>query len=188
MLAVGSSTGGPEALGRLIDGLRRAPARPILITQHMPAAFTAMLTAQLARAIGRPYAEMGDGEPVRADGVYLAPGGLHMLVEAGRGGAPVPRLSRAEPEYLRLPTADPMPRSVAPTYGARCAAVVLTSMGQDGLAGCAAIRAAGGAVVVQDEGSSVVWGMPGAVARRGLADAVLPVDGIARLLCAALDR
>lgn len=188
MLAVGGSTGGPEALGRLLDGLRRAPARPILITQHMPAAFTAILAVQLARAIGRPCAEAGDGEPVRADGVYLAPGGFHMLVETGRSGAPVLRLSRAEPENFCRPAIDPMLRSVARTYGARCVAVVLTGMGQDGAAGCAAIRAAGGAVVVQDEGSSVVWGMPGAVARRGPADAVLLVDGIARLLCAALDR
>jgi two-component system chemotaxis response regulator CheB len=185
VVAVGSSTGGPQALGRLLNGLRRAPARPILITQHMPPAFIAMLATQLSRAIGRPCTEPGDGEPVRDDGVYLAPGDFHMLTEPGGDGGPVLRLSRAEPENYCRPAVDPMLRSVAQTYGERSVAVVLTGIGRDGADGCAAIRTAGGRVVVQDEASSVVWGMPGAVVRRGLADAVLPVDEIARLLCAA---
>ena len=105
----------------------------------MPPAFTAMLATQLSRAIGRRCTEARDGEPVRADGVCLSSGGLHVLAEPGAGGGPVLRLSRAEPENHCRPAVDPMLRSVAGTYAERSVAVVLTGMGQDGADGCAAI-------------------------------------------------
>jgi two-component system chemotaxis response regulator CheB len=186
-IGIASSTGGPQALKIVLAGLRDARPVPIFITQHIRPSFTAMLAGQLEDAIGRPCTEAVDREPVQRDGVYLAPGGHHMLVQAGRGG-PVLRLSNEAPVHYCRPAADPMLASIAAIYRARSLAIVLTGIGEDGLAGCAAIRAAGGGVIVQDEGSSVVWGMPGAVARRGLAHATLPPDEIARLVAAALAR
>ena len=189
VLAVGGSTSGPQALSRLLDGLREAPrARPILITQHMPPPSAATLAVQLTRAIGRPCTEAGDSEPVRDEGVYSAPGGLHMLAEPGRHGGPALLLSRDEPENFCRPAVGPMLRSVARTVGERRVAVILIGMGQDGADGCAPARGAGGRVVVQDEASSVASAMSGTVARPGLADVALPVDKIARPLCAALAR
>lgn len=186
-LAIASSTGGPQALKAVLAGLRRARRVPIFITQHIRPSFTAMLAEQLGEAIGRPCTEARDREPVQRDGVYLAPGGLHMLVQPGTGG-PLLRLSAEEPVHFCRPAADPMLRSIAALYGRTALAVVLTGIGEDGLAGCAAVRAAGGGVIVQDQASSVVWGMPGAVAREGLAHAILPPDGIAGLVAAALER
>ena len=156
-IAVASSTGGPQALKIVLAGLRDARPVPIFITQHIRPSFTAMLAGQLEDAIGRPCTEGVDREPVQREGVYLAPGRHHMLVQAGRGG-PVLRVSNEAPVHYCRPAADPMLASIAAVYRARSLAIVLTGIGEDGLAGCAAVRAAGGGVIVQDEGSSVVWG------------------------------
>ena len=151
---------------------------PILITQHMPPLFTGLLAQRLARDAGRPCAEAKDGEPIRAGVTYVAPGDLHLLV-ATNEGQPLLRLSRTPPENHCRPAADVMLRSVAATYGAATLTVVLTGMGEDGRRGCEAVRTAGGRVIAQDQATSVVWGMPGAVVNAGLANWMLPLREIA---------
>lgn len=178
MIAIASSTGGPNALSELLSQLPVDFPIPILITQHMPALFTAMLAQRIERDTKRPCFEAKDGQAILPHHTYVAPGGSHMLVET-REGLPYVRLTQTEPENYCRPAADPMLRSVASIYGASTLAVVLTGMGEDGLRGCQEVKARGGRIVVQDEASSVVWGMPGAVAHAGLASAISPLTGIA---------
>jgi len=178
MLAIGSSTGGPQALFQLLANIRGAVTRPIFITQHMPATFTTILAEHISRSTGWSAAEGVDGEAVRPSRVYVAPGDFHMLVEAAPGGEKIVRLNKAPPENFCRPSVDPMLRSLVQVYGRRLLTVILTGMGHDGLQGGEAVRAAGGTVVAQDEATSVVWGMPGAVATAGLCSAVLPIGEI----------
>lgn len=180
VIAIGGSTGAPPALVQVFEALRGVTL-PILLTQHMPPMFTALLAEQLSRAGDRPCREAVDGEPVVAGRAYVAPGGWHMTVERGASG-PVIRLDHEPPEHFCRPAVDPLMRSVARTYGASALAVILTGMGSDGAAGCAAVAEAGGRFVVQDEATSVVWGMPGAAARTGRAEAVLPLSRIGEWL------
>lgn len=177
-LGLGASTGGPPALLKLFRALEGGAGRqPILVTQHMPATFTALLAEQIERAAGRPCAEGKDGEPVQPGRIYVAPGGWHMRVENGPT-SPVIRLDQEAPEHFCRPAVDPMLRSLASVYGEGALAVVLTGMGADGAAGCAAVARAGGRFIAQDQASSAVWGMPAAAAATGLAEAVLPLDDI----------
>jgi two-component system chemotaxis response regulator CheB len=185
-VAIGASTGGPQALAALVRHLPPAPPVPLVIVQHMPAGFTAMLADHLGRLGGPPAAEARDGEALRAGRLYLASGDRHLLVEAAAEGTLVARLSDAPAENFCRPAVDPLLRSLVAACGPRLLAVILTGMGQDGLLGCRAVVAAGGQVLAQDEASSVVWGMPGAVARAGLAAAVLPPEGLASRIAAAL--
>lgn len=178
IVCVGSSTGGPEALASLVSGLAGTIELPILITQHMPKAFTADLAERLKKASGLDCAEAVDGEPVLRRRVYLAPGDRHMTV-ARESGAPVIRLVDGAPENFCKPAVDPMLRSVVALYGGDLLVVILTGMGQDGLDGARAVAEAGGTILAQDEDTSVVWGMPGAVATAGICSAVLPIDTIA---------
>ncbi len=178
IIAIGGSTGAPPVLLQLMAGLKEAVTQPIIITQHMPATFTALLAEQLERAGGRPCAEGRDGEPILAGRAYVAPGGFHMTV--GRSGVtPVIRLNQDAPEHFCRPAVDPMLRSAAEVYGNRVLAVILTGMGADGAEGCRITAQAGGRFAVQDEASSAVWGMPGAAAKTGLAEAILPAQSIA---------
>lgn len=178
VIAIGGSTGAPPVLLKLMAEMRGAITQPILITQHMPATFTALLAEQIERAGGRPCAEGKDGEPILPGRTYVAPGGFHMTV--GRSGAtPVIRLNQEPPEHYCRPAVDPMLRSAAEVYGNRLAAVILTGMGHDGAEGCRIAATSGGRFAVQDEATSAVWGMPGAAAKTGLAEAVLPADRIA---------
>jgi two-component system chemotaxis response regulator CheB len=181
VLAIGSSTGGPQALFRVLEIVKSGIKQPILITQHMPATFTAILAEHIARASGWPAAEGVDGEPVRPGRIYVAPGDFHMTVEAAEGQKLI-RLTKTPPENFCRPSVDPMLRSLAAVYGPRLLCTILTGMGHDGLKGCEAVVAAGGAVVAQDEATSVVWGMPGAVAMAGLCSAVLPLAEIGPFL------
>lgn len=174
VLAIGSSTGGPQALGQVLGALRDRITLPVLVTQHMPATFTAILAEHLAKASGIEAAEGRDGEPVLPRRIYVAPGGRHMLVEA-RGTERLIRLSDEPPENYCRPAVDPLFRSLAAAYGPAVLALVLTGMGQDGTRGASAIAEAGGTLIAQDEASSVVWGMPGALTQAGLASAVLPL-------------
>ena len=184
VIAIGGSTGAPPVLLELMAGLKDAVGQPILITQHMPATFTALLAEQLERAGGRPCAEAKDGEPILPGRAYVAPGGWHMAV--GRSGAtPVIRLNQDPPEHFCRPAVDPMLRSAAEIYGNRLLAVILTGMGHDGAEGCALAAKAGGRFIVQDEATSAVWGMPGAAAKTGLAEAVLPASQIGRWIVEA---
>ncbi len=179
VLLVGASTGGPQALRGLASQLAAVSDRvPVLITQHMPPTFTTIMAEHLARASGRPAHEPHDGEPIRPGTIYLAPGGRHMQVER-RDRLPVVALDDGPLVNFCRPAVDPLFASAAQVWGGAVLALVLTGMGADGARGAAAIVAAGGSIVAQDESTSVVWGMPGAVARAGLCSAVLPLDRIA---------
>lgn len=178
LLAVGSSTGGPQALASFLRALVPTPPVPVVIVQHMPAGFTAMLADHLDRVGPLRVAEAKDGDLLRAGHAYLAPGDRHLLVERGASGL-VARLRDDPPENFCRPAVDPMLRSAQRACDGRVLAVILTGMGQDGLVGCRGLVAAGGTVLAQDEASSVVWGMPGAVARAGLARELLPPDRLA---------
>lgn len=182
VLAVASSTGGPNALAAVLGGLPPDFPLPIVVVQHMPPLFTAALAERLQRDAGRPCAEVRHGEPLVPGRTYVAPGDRHAVVASAGGGEAVLRLDDGPPENFCRPAADPMLRSVAAFFGPAALALVLTGMGEDGLRGCREVVARGGRVVAQDEATSVVWGMPGAVAGAGLASAVLPLDGIARHL------
>jgi two-component system chemotaxis response regulator CheB len=179
VLLIGSSTGGPQALTRLVSRLDAVTeSAPILITQHMPATFTTILAEHLTRAGAKPVSEAVDGEPVLAGHVYLAPGGRHMTV-ARRDGAAVIVLEDGAPVHYCKPAVDPLFASAAEVWGSWNLALILTGMGSDGTDGAAAIVQAGGSVIAQDEASSVVWGMPGAAVAAGVCSAVLPLDQIA---------
>src|ERR1700733_7880216 len=178
-LLIGSSTGGPQALARLIEKLPAAIDRaPLLITQHMPPTFTTVLAEHLSRIGGRGAHEAENGEPVLAGGIYVAPGGRHMRVVRGPAGIRI-ELGGDAPINFCKPALDPLFASPVPVWGAATRAVVLTGMGADGTRGAADIVATGGSVIAQDEATSVVWGMPRSVAQAGLCSAVLPLDQIA---------
>jgi two-component system chemotaxis response regulator CheB len=175
VIAIGSSTGGPQALFGLLGHLSGSITQPILITQHMPATFTMILAEHITRQCGLRAGEARDGEALIGGRVYVAPGNYHMTVDRTSTG-PVVRLNQDPPENYCRPSVDVMMRSVAAAYGGRrVLAVILTGMGQDGLKGCQPVAEAGGVVVAQDEASSVVWGMPGAVANAGICNAVMPL-------------
>lgn len=184
VIAIGGSTGAPPVLHKLFEKLG-AVRQPIVLVQHMPPIFTGLLAEQLARASGRPCAEGRDGEPVVAGRTYVAPGGWHMRVVRERG-TPTLRLDQSEPEHFCRPAVDPLFHSVAETYGRGVLGVILTGMGSDGALGCEAVARAGGRFVAQDEATSAVWGMPGAAARTGLVEAVLPEAEIAPFLLNAV--
>ncbi len=179
VLLIGSSTGGPQALTEVVSRIDKIADRvPVLITQHMPPTFTTILAEHLARVSGRVVREAVDGEPVVPGRMYLAPGGIHMRVKK-RDGNPVIALEDSAPVHFCKPAVDPLFSSAAQVWGNGCFGVILTGMGCDGTDGGAEIVAAGGAVIVQDEETSVVWGMPGAAAEAGICSAVLPLNDIA---------
>jgi len=176
---IGSSTGGPQALMNLVAGIGPVIDQyPVLITQHMPPTFTTILAEHLARASGRPAHEAVDGEIVKAGQIYLAPGGRHMRV-ARSGTNTVIALDDGPQINFCKPAVDPLFASAAEIWQAGILAVVLTGMGSDGAQGAKTLVAAGGNVIAQDEATSVVWGMPGAVAHAGVCAAILPLDQIA---------
>lgn len=178
LLAIGSSTGGPQALFALFGGLTRRLSQPIVLTQHMPPLFTRSLAEHLARLGHRPCVEAEDGMPLLPDRVHVAPGDRHLLVENAANQL-VARIVETPPENSCRPSVDPMLRSAVAACQGRVLTVILTGMGRDGAAGARCVVDAGGAVLAQDEATSVVWGMPGAVARDGLCQAILPLDRIA---------
>ena len=177
-LVIGASTGGPQALNRLVVQIDAVIQRaPVLITQHMPPTFTAVLAEHLARVSKFPVREASDGEEVNAGSIYLAPGGKHLKVER-RDGMAVIVIDDGPMVNFCKPAVDPLFASAAQVWGSKVLALVLTGMGSDGLAGAKEIVAAGGHVIAQDEETSVVWGMPGQVTNAGLCSAVLPLPEI----------
>jgi len=179
VLLIGASTGGPPALNAVLGAIGRViDHAPVLITQHMPSTFTTILAEHLSRASGRPAAEARDGERIRAGHIYVAPGGLHMRVARCNGEAVIV-LDDGPLIHFCKPAVDTLFVSAAALWGAWNLGLVMTGMGCDGSLGAAQLVAAGGCVMVQDEESSAVWGMPGRVAQAGLASAVLPLDQIA---------
>jgi two-component system chemotaxis response regulator CheB len=178
LLAIGSSTGGPQALFMLMKDLGQRLRVPAVLTQHMPPNFTGLLSEHLGRVSGLVCHEARDGEALAPGTLLLAPGDRHMLIETGGGGLRA-RLSDGPQVNFCRPAVDPMFRSAAVATGGRMLAVVLTGMGQDGLGGTAAVVEAGGTALAQDEATSVVWGMPGAIAQAGLCHAILPLPSMA---------
>lgn len=175
VVAIGVSTGGPDALARLLPSLPANFPVPIVIVQHMPAIFTSLLAARLSTKSALPVRECVSGQPLTPGCAVIAPGNFHM--EVSRQDALILLKTHQGPkENFCRPSVDVLFHSVARVFGARSLAVVLTGMGQDGLKGCATLRGLGARIYVQDEASSVVWGMPGFVARSGLADKTLPLD------------
>ena len=186
VVAIGASTGGPQALGVLLQGLADVSAAvPILIVQHMPEIFTTVFAEQLRAQTGLAVAEALDGETPRAGRVYLAPGGHHLGVSV-MGSGPVLRLDAGPPVHHCRPAVDILFTDVARVFGPAALAIVLTGMGQDGTAGAKALVDAGSGVLVQDEPTSVVWGMPGSIAKAGLARQILPLPSLAGAVTAAL--
>jgi two-component system chemotaxis response regulator CheB len=181
IIAIGSSTGGPQALFSVLGNLGGLVSQPILITQHMPATFTSLLAEHIARTSNIPCSEATDGESILPGHIYLAPGDYHMIAEKGARNN-VLRLTQDEQENYCRPAVDPMLRSLASLYGPRLLVVILTGMGSDGCKGAKVVVASGGSVIAQDEETSVVWGMPGAVATAGVCSAVLPISEIAPYL------
>lgn len=177
VLAIGSSTGGPQALFKLFSHLKGRIDLPVIVTQHMPATFTTILAEHLHRIIELPCAEARDSEAVQPGHVYIAPGDWHLTVE-NDGRRNLISLNQDAPENFCRPAVDPMLRSLSRAYGPGVLAVILTGMGHDGFNGGQSVVGAGGTIVAQDEASSVVWGMPGAVATGGLCSAVVPIDEI----------
>jgi two-component system chemotaxis response regulator CheB len=184
VVAIGASTGGIHALSQVLRALPVSFQTPILITQHLPASFMPYFAAQVAILAGRPCDVATDHMRIRPGRAILAPGDAHLrcirLTEAG----PALRLIRTRSATGCMPSVDPMFASAAEVFGARALGVVLSGMGRDGAEGAAKLAEAGGCVIVQDQASSVIWGMPGAVARAGVASAVLPPDAIGRFVAA----
>jgi two-component system chemotaxis response regulator CheB len=178
IVAIGASTGGPNALAEVFAALPADLPVPIVVVQHMPPMFTQLLAERLDRSSKVPTVEARTGMVLTPGKATIAPGDFHLTVEMLQGRA-VARVQQDPHENGCRPAVDPLLRSIARTYGPGCLAVVMTGMGHDGLKGCEAIRNAGGQTVVQDEATSVVWGMPGSVARAGLADRVVPLASIA---------
>jgi two-component system chemotaxis response regulator CheB len=178
VVVIGVSTGGPDALARLLPTLPREFPVPLLIAQHMPAIFTSMLAARLITSKSAlPVRECVSGESLVPGCALIAPGDFHMVVQQ-ENGTPKVSTHQGPRENFCRPSVDVLFRSVAGVYGARTLAVILTGMGHDGLRGCEMLRAQGARIYVQDEASSVVWGMPGFVAKAGLADKILPLQQI----------
>lgn len=180
-LAVGASTGGVNALVELLRALPPSFDAPILVTQHLPPSFMTAFAGQLAEAGARRGVVGTAGMPIEPGCIYLAPGDAHICVAREGDGFAV-RLDRRPVVSRCMPSVDPMLTSLGEAYGAGAVGVVLSGMGRDGLSGAAALVAAGGTVMVQDRDSSVVWGMPGAVAAADLASGILSPKSIAQEL------
>ena len=177
VVAIGSSTGGPNALAAVVGKLPRDLSVPILIVQHMPTIFTKLLAERLDRASPLTIVEAQDGATIRPGVVLIAPGDYHMTVNS-TGIERHVSLNQGPPENSCRPAIDVLFRSVADTYGKRSMGVVLTGMGKDGTEGCRAMSERGACILAQDQRSSVVWGMPRAIAEAGLADSVVPLKDI----------
>lgn len=178
ILAVGSSTGGPQALQEMMKEVGTAMNDvPVVITQHMPPTFTSILAEHLGKAALRPSKEGEDGEVLKPGNIYVAPGGKHMIVEKDAGAVKI-RLTDGPPVNFCKPAVDPLFDSVAKAYGSASLAVILTGMGHDGADGVKTIASGGGSIITQDEATSVVWGMPGAAAATGVCCDILPLNQI----------
>lgn len=175
-IAIGSSTGGPEALSKIIPHLKDV-SQPIFITQHMPPSFLTIMAGHINNYGASPCYEARDGMRVEERTIYLAPGDFHMTIVAEEESAVI-RLNQDPPENFCRPSVDPMLRSLSAYYGNRLFIAMLTGMGVDGHKGAKYAIEAGASMIAQDEASSIVWGMPSAVAHAGLCHAVLPLDDI----------
>lgn len=178
VLLIGSSTGGPKAVTDVLEQLRKPFPLPILVTQHMPPGFTATFATNIQRRTGHTASEGKENELVQPGRVYIAPGGLHQIL-IRKGDKVYIHLDDGPQVNFCKPAVDPMFESAAKAYDGDILALVLTGMGHDGRDGARKIVDAGGTLIAQDAETSVVWGMPGAVAEAGLASEILPLEDIA---------
>jgi two-component system chemotaxis response regulator CheB len=177
VVLIGVSTGGPTALGAILPKLPAGFPLPVLIVQHMPPMFTRLLAERLDADCPLPVAEAVNGDIVQPGRILIAPGDFHLRVVSGGGHVHI-CLDQSPPQNSCRPAVDALFTSTAEVYGGAVIAVILTGMGQDGLRGTEILRAQGASILAQDEASSVVWGMPGAVVKAGFADRVLPLDQV----------
>lgn len=187
VVAIASSTGGPRALSELLPSMKPTGDTAILLVQHMPPGFTESLARRLDSVCSLVVREAKHGDPIIADHVYVAPGGFHMRVSAGHDGH-VLSVTDDAPVWGIRPAADPLFSTVATVFCGMSVGVILTGMGRDGAEGLGAIRRAGGHAIVQDRGSSTVWGMPNAAIELAGADDVAPLNAIASRIDAALTK
>lgn len=185
-VVIGASMGGPEALSLVLRKITRLPV-PIALVQHMPPVFTRQFAERLDIVCGSTVVESAGGEELKPGHVYVAPGDHHLEIRATASGACTVLRQGPKVNFSR-PSVDTLFRSAVEVYGGDLLAVVLTGMGTDGRGGCGAVVAAGGMVLAQDEASSLVWGMPGAVVKAGFAHRVLPLDEIGAVICATVKR
>jgi two-component system chemotaxis response regulator CheB len=181
ILGIGSSTGGPQALLEVLGTLKNSVKVPIVITQHMPPTFTTILAEHISSAMGVDCHEGRDGETLEAGKVYLAPGDNHMILKS-TGKKTVISINQGPQINFCRPAVDPLFESIAQIYGGASLLLMLTGMGHDGRDGSKAVVEAGGTLIAQDEATSIVWGMPGAVASAGLCHQVVPLKQIAPTL------
>jgi two-component system, chemotaxis family, protein-glutamate methylesterase/glutaminase len=181
VLVIGSSTGGPEALTKVLPLLPASLPVPVLLVQHMPPVFTRQFAQRLDRLCALSVVEAVDGAPLRPGTVHIAPGDFHLTIGTS-GAAKRTALNQAPPENFCRPAVDVLFRSAVAAYDGAVLGVVLTGMGSDGRVGAGQIRDAGGTVVAQDQATSVVWGMPGAVTQAGFADEVVPLGRVAEAI------
>lgn len=181
VIAIGASTGGIHALSRILSALEPDQAQPIVITQHLPESFMPYFATQVAMLARRPCTVATESSRLEPGRILIAPGDAHVRFVKTVDGAAI-RLTREPAPSGCCPSVDPMLESAAEVFGNRVLAIVLSGMGRDGRIGAADVHKAGGTIVVQDKESSVIWGMPGAIAAAGLADAILPPEAIGKLL------
>jgi two-component system chemotaxis response regulator CheB len=187
VVVIGVSTGGPNALGAILPQFPAEFPLPILLVQHMPPLFTQFLAERLSNSCHLTVKEASQGDPVAAGLIFIAPGNFHMKV-AGLGADTRVFLDQSPPQNSCRPSVDALFASIGEVYGGAVIAVILTGMGQDGLRGAGILKAQGASILAQDEASSVVWGMPGAVVNAGLADRVLPLDQVVPEILRRVDR
>ncbi len=178
VVALGISTGGPKALTEMVPQLPANLAAPLLIVQHMPPVFTRSLADDLNRRTPLAVGEAGDGQPIRAGEIWIAPGGRQMKVQR-QGEQVVLRITDDPPENSCRPSVDYLFRSVAEVYGGRAVGVIMTGMGNDGSLGCRRLKHCGATIVAQDAATCVVFGMPREAVEKGIADVVAPLGRIA---------
>jgi two-component system chemotaxis response regulator CheB len=186
-VAIGASTGGPEALARVLPVITKQSSVPIFIVQHLPAGMTGFLAESLRKKCDSRVVEATHAETVQSATTYIAPGGHHMVVRNQEGQIKV-TLNDQPPENGCRPSVDVLFSSLAAVYPPRVLAIILTGMGCDGAKGLGPLKRNGAYVIVQDEASSVVWGMPGAAAATSYVDEVLPLERIGPTASALLDR
>jgi two-component system, chemotaxis family, protein-glutamate methylesterase/glutaminase len=187
VVTIGCSTGGPNALSEIFSGLPGDLPVPMVITQHMPQVFTKLLADRLTAGSKVRVHEARDGDVLVPGQAWLAPGNYHMALQRVSGQVIV-RLNQEPPENSCRPAVDVMLRSVAAIYGGRSLNIILTGMGQDGLRGCQELHDLGADILVQDEESSVVWGMPGLVAKAGIAGDILPLAQVSNEIIQRVKR
>lgn len=186
VLLIGCSTGGPDALSSVLAALPADLSVPVLVVQHMPAVFTTIFAARLDRVSPLRVREAATGDVLRPGEVLVAPGDHHLRIQRSASGEVRAVLDQGDQVNFCRPAVDVLLSSAAQVYRGNAVVLILTGMGQDGMEGCRTLHDLGASIVVQDESTSVVWGMPGAVAGAGLADRVLPLGHIAADLTAML--